>query len=54
MQESEIHFYQVNIVWYSKCVTWPKTSGKGRQEWSNACTDVEFQSRKLNTPVKTK
>jgi hypothetical protein len=37
-----------------KCVTWPRKSGKGRQEWSNACTDMEFQPRKLNTLVKTR
>ena len=37
-----------------KCITWPKKSGKGRQEWNRACLDSGKRPRKLNTPVKTR
>ena len=37
-----------------KCITWPKKSGKGRQEWEKACIDAGMRPRKLNTPVKTR
>ena len=36
------------------CITWPKKSGKGRQEWAKACMDSSFRPQKLNTPVKTR
>jgi hypothetical protein len=37
-----------------KCITWPKKSTKGKQEWTKACNDSRIRLRKLNTLVQTR
>jgi hypothetical protein len=37
-----------------KCITWPKKSKKGKQEWSKACVNSKIHPRKLNTPMTTR
>jgi hypothetical protein len=37
-----------------KCVTWPKKSRKGRQEWSKACIDARIRPRELNILLKSR
>lgn len=37
-----------------KCITWPKKSCQGKQEWNKPCVDSNFPKRKLNIPIKTK
>ncbi len=43
--------YSKNFV---ECVTWPKKSRKGRQEWEKACVNSGLPTQKLNTPMKTR
>jgi hypothetical protein len=38
----------------TKCITWPKKYGKGRQEWYQTCLNLSIHLRKLNTLMKTK
>lgn len=35
-----------------KCITWPKNSMKGQQEWSNACVESSLALKKLNIWMK--
>jgi hypothetical protein len=35
-----------------KCITWPKKSRKGRQEWNKTCVNYGLPLRKLNALVK--
>jgi hypothetical protein len=37
-----------------KCIAWPKTYGKGREEWTKACVNIGIHPRKLNTRMKTR
>jgi len=37
-----------------KCITWPKKSRKGRQEWNKAYVKIGIHPKKLNTLMKTK
>jgi hypothetical protein len=32
-----------------KCITWPKKSRKGMQEWNKACVKTSIRPKKLNT-----
>jgi hypothetical protein len=37
-----------------KCITWPKQSKEGGQQWTKTCVEFGLAPRKLNTLVKTK
>jgi hypothetical protein len=37
-----------------KCITWPKKSRKGRQEWNKAYVEIGIHPKKLNTLLKTR
>jgi hypothetical protein len=37
-----------------KCLTWPKKSGKGKQEWTKVGANSKIHPRKLNTQMKTR
>jgi hypothetical protein len=46
-----IKVIQANL---QKCITWPKKSRKGGQEWTKACVEIGIHPKKLNTSMKTK
>jgi hypothetical protein len=46
-----VKFAQIDL---QKCITWPKISRKGRQEWEKARVESSLCLRKLNTPMKTR
>jgi hypothetical protein len=46
-----IKFVQIDL---QKCITWPKKSRKGKQEWMKAYITICIGLGKLNTPVKTR
>jgi len=46
-----LKFAQTNL---QKCITWPKQSKKGKDEWMKAYITIGFMLKKLNTPLKTK
>ncbi len=50
-----LKFVSIKFVYsyIQKCITWPRKSRKGKQEWKKACIESKIQPKKLNTFVKT-
>jgi hypothetical protein len=46
-----LKFAQANL---QKCITWPKQSRKGKDEWMKSYIIIGFMLRKLNILIKTK
>jgi hypothetical protein len=54
LQRFKIYIYQSCLENLQKCQTWPKKSGKGKQECEKTCVDSIVPPRKLNTAMRTR
>ncbi len=51
LKYTSIKVVQENL---QKCITWPKSLRKGKQEWNKTCVNSNLPERKLNTQVKAR